>query len=149
MTQELPKGKKIQFALALAQGKSVGLWARENQVAKSTAYRWATDPDVQSTVEFCRRRFRESAMIRMARRARWASDQIALLAENADSESVRFRALRSIISDAVAVPKLSDIEYRVAELEQILGDRIDDTDRPSTPVDIRWQDLETRPDILN
>jgi len=137
MSGELPKGKKTQLALAIAQGKSVALWARDNQVAKRTAYRWATDPKVRRLVESCHHRALNRAVGRMARRATWASDQIAKLATGAESESVKLRALRSIFSDVLAVSKKGSgsvvrstlravpatvpdpfFEYRMAELEE-------------------------------
>ncbi len=52
----------------------------------------------------------------MARRATRASDPIAILAKAAESESVKLRALRSISSDVVAVSKLPDLGYRMAEI---------------------------------
>ena len=90
-----------------------------NQVPRSTAYRWATDPKVRRLIETCRRRARDRAIGRMARRATGAWDQIAMLAKGAESESVKLRALRSIFSDVVAVSKSPDLKYRMAEIEAI------------------------------
>jgi hypothetical protein len=42
MTEELPQKRKTRLALAIAQGKSVAAWARDNQVPRGTAYRWAS-----------------------------------------------------------------------------------------------------------
>ena len=56
MTKELRQKTKTQLALAIAQGRSVALWARDNQVPRSTAYDWAGEPGVRRTVEACRRR---------------------------------------------------------------------------------------------
>ena len=42
-----------------------------------------------------------------------------MLAEGAESESVKLRALRSIFSDVVAVSKFPDLKYRMAEIEAI------------------------------
>jgi len=133
MTEEFPKGMKTELAIAIAQGKSVALWARDHRVPKSTAYYWANDPKVRRVVESCRRRTLDRAIGRMARRATWASDQIAMLAKMAESESVKLRALRSIFSDVVAVSRFSDLEYRMAEIEEGLRDPTDDAglrDRP-------------------
>ena len=119
MSEELPNGRKTQLALAIAQGTSVGSWARDNDVPRRTAYRWASDPKVRHVVETCRRRARCRAIGRMARRATWASDQIAMLAKAAESEPVKLRAMRSIFSDIVAVSKFPDLKYRMAEIEAI------------------------------
>ena len=95
-----------------------------------TAYRWATNPNVRRVVEACRRRVFDRTIRQMARRANWASHQLAMLAKGAESESVQFRAVRSICSDAVAVSKSSDLDYRMAEIEDALRDRAGDTGVP-------------------
>jgi hypothetical protein len=55
LPQELPKAKKIHLAAAIAQGESVTAWACNNGVDRSTAFRWAREPNVRRTVEACRR----------------------------------------------------------------------------------------------
>jgi len=64
---------------------------------------------------------------RMTKRTPWACDRIAMLAEAAESESVQLRALRSIFSDVMAVAKFSNLEHRVAEIEE------DDCEEPGHP----------------
>jgi hypothetical protein len=120
MTKELRQKSKAQLALAIARGRSVALWARDNQVPRSTAYRWAGEPEVQATVESCRRHARDWALGRMARSARRATEQIAKLAAGAESESVRLRALRSILADVISVSKCSNLRRRMAAIEQEL-----------------------------
>ena len=63
MTKELRQKAKTQLALAIAQGTSVALWARANQVARSTAYRWASQPELRATAESCRWRVRDRAWV--------------------------------------------------------------------------------------
>ena len=48
-----------------------------------------------------------------------AVDGIVTLAKEADSESVQLRAWRAILADQIAVSKFSDLEYRLAEIEEI------------------------------
>ena len=93
MTKELRQQKKTELAVAIAQGKSVDLWARVNHVPRSTAYRWAGHPDVQATSEACRRCAENRALRKMANRAYWASYHVAALARDAESEHVQLRAL--------------------------------------------------------
>jgi hypothetical protein len=119
MPEELPESKKTQLAFAIAQGKSVAAWARQNEVPKSTAYDWASEPEVRSVVELCRRRSIDRAIGRMASRASSAVDEITKLAEEADSESVRLRAWRSILCDHIAISKYTGLEGRLAELEKV------------------------------
>jgi len=125
--QELPKAKKIQFAAAIAEGESVAKWARENGVHRGTAFRWAREPSVRRVVEACRRRTLDQAIGRMTKRTPWACDRIAMLAEAAESESVQLRALRSIFADVMAVTKFSNLEDRVAQIEE------DDCEEPGHP----------------
>jgi hypothetical protein len=48
---------------------------------------------------------------------------ILTLAKEADSESVQLRAWRAMLADNMAVSKFSDLEYRMAEIEEELGKR--------------------------
>jgi hypothetical protein len=125
MTKELRGKIKTQLALAIAQGTSVALWARANQVPRSTAYRWASQPELRVTVESCRRRARDRALGRMAMRAQRVSEQIVKLAACAESESVELRALRAILAGAISVAKFSELQRRMAAIEQQLHERTD------------------------
>jgi hypothetical protein len=49
--------------------------------------------------------------------------EIAALAVGAESESVRLKALESIFSDMMAALKYSDLESRMANLEERLRER--------------------------
>ena len=90
---------------------------RDNRVPKRTAYRWANDPNVRSVVDSCRRRTLDRAVGLMVGRASWVCDHIAHLANAAESESVKLRALRTIFSEVIAAAKLSDVELRMGEIE--------------------------------
>jgi len=115
--QVLRKAKKVLLAAAIAEGESVDEWARENGVHRSTAFRWAREPSVRRVVEACRRRTLDQAIGRMTKRTPWACDRIAMLAEAAESESVQLRALGSMISNVMAVGKFSNLENRLAQLD--------------------------------
>ncbi len=45
------------------------------------------------------------------------------LAKEAESESVQLRAWRAVLADQMAVSKFSDLEYRMAEIEEELRER--------------------------
>jgi hypothetical protein len=132
MTKELLQEKKTQLALAIAQGKSVALWASENRVPRSTAYRWAGQPEVRSAAESGRRRARNRALGRMATRAYWESYRIAKLARGAESEPVKLEALRSILSDAAAISDLSHLKRRMAAIKEELHEQSENAG-PSCP----------------
>jgi hypothetical protein len=126
MPGERPRSQKTELALAIANGVSVAVWTRVNDVPKRTAYRWSREPKVRAAVESYRRR----AIGRMARRATWATDGIAKLAKGADSESVRLSALRSILSDMMAVSEFAGLEQRITEIEEQIHERTESTGRP-------------------
>ena len=120
MFEEIQDDPKTKLAIAIAQGKTVDAWARQNGVPRSTAFRWAVEADVRKTVLAWRRQSLERAIGRMARRATKAADGITKLAEYAESESVRLSAWRAILSDQISVAKFSNLEHRMVEIEEEL-----------------------------
>jgi hypothetical protein len=109
---------KSSLAAALARGQSRARWAKANGVTARTAQRWASEPAVQAEVDAYRRNALDRAVGRMARRFTWATGQIAVLAKTAKSESVRLAALRSILTDFMAISDFSGLEERIAKLEE-------------------------------
>ena len=89
MDSEKRKNTKTQLALALAQGISAAKWARNSDVTKMTAYRWAKDPSVRKAVEAYRRRMIDQAIGRMAKHTTEAADMIVRIANSAESELIR------------------------------------------------------------
>jgi hypothetical protein len=118
MSEEHRPSKKTQLALAVAQGESVAEWARTNEVPRRTAFRWAKEVSVRTAVG------------RMAGRANWAVKGITTLAAGAESESVRLRALRAMLSDMMAVAKFSGLEQRMTQIEVQLNERVGNAGRP-------------------
>jgi hypothetical protein len=116
--EEIPLSEHDQLALAIAQGKSITGWARQNGVPRRTAQRWAADPEVRRQVEDWRRRILDRALGYLAGRSMWAVRGIAKLGAAAESESVQLRARRAILHDQMAVSKFSNFEHRMAELEE-------------------------------
>ena len=121
---------KAQLALAIAQGTSIAVWARKNNVPRRTATRWASEPKVRAAVESCRRRALDRAIGRLAKRVTWAADGIAKLARDAVSESVKLAALRAIFSNMMAVSEFDGLEQRITEIEEQLHERTESTSRP-------------------
>ena len=56
MEKEVRRLKKIHLALAVAEGESIAVWARQDGVPERTAQRWAQDRNVRREVDACRRR---------------------------------------------------------------------------------------------
>jgi hypothetical protein len=129
MPEQHSKGKKAKLALAIARGEAATVWASKNGVPKRTAFRWASEVPVRKAIESWRRRALSQAIGRMAARSVTAADGIASLAEDADSESIRLRAYRAILSDQMAVAKFSTLEQRMVEVEQ----KIEARNKPPAP----------------
>jgi len=123
MPGEHRESKKAQLALALAQGQSVSDWARTNLVPDSTAFRWAKDRKVRRLVAALRRRFLDQAVGLLASNAAGAASRILKLGEIAASESVQLRALRAILTDAIAVAEFATLEERLGYVEEQLYER--------------------------
>jgi hypothetical protein len=118
MSKEERTSLQSELAAALAAGKSCVKWASANGVSIRTAQRWAGEPEVRAEVEAYRRGNLDQAVSRMSRRAVWATDEIARLARQATSESVKLAALRSMLSDMMAVADFTGLEERIAKLEE-------------------------------
>jgi hypothetical protein len=123
MSGESRKSSKAQLALAIGQGVSIAAWARDNEVATPTAFRWARDPLVRKAVESYRRRTIDQAIGRMTTQTTRAADIIIRIANEAESDSVRLRAARAIFSDMMAVSDHSELELRMTEIEKEIEKR--------------------------
>jgi hypothetical protein len=113
------RGSKPDLALAIAVGTPIADWARLNHVPRRTAFRWAKERKVRAAAEAHRRQAIDRAVGRMAESLGWVTDGIAQLARGAASESVKLSALRSVVSDMMAVSKFGSLEDRVTELEEV------------------------------
>jgi transposase-like protein len=120
MEKEVRRHKKINLVLAISGGESISEWAKQNGVSERTAFYWAKDPKVRREVEAFRRRVVNQAIGRLTGMTTKAVDGITKLAREADSESVQLRAWRAILADMMSVSKFSDLEYRMAEIEEQL-----------------------------
>jgi hypothetical protein len=112
--------RKNQFALALAQGIPIARWARDNQITKRTAYRWAREENVQKAVDDCRRRAIDRAIGQMTKKATWAVGRMTDLAQTADSESVQLSAVKALLGNLMAISRHSALEGRMAKVEEQL-----------------------------
>ena len=123
--------QRTQLIVAIAQGVSVAVWARTNNVPRRTAFRWASEAKVRASVESCRRRALDRAIGRMAKHVNWAANGIVKLARDAESESVRLAALRAIFSNMMAISEFAGLEGRMAQIEEKLRDEAGNAARTS------------------
>jgi hypothetical protein len=118
MSEEGRQDPKSELALAIAQGISIPKWAEANSVSRSTAYRWAEEPEVKACANAIRRRALDRAVGVLSRRVSWAALGIVKLAGTADSEAVKLSALRAIYSEMIAASRFGDLDDRVTDLEE-------------------------------
>ena len=121
MQEDARNDLKSQLALRIARGKPINAWASQNEVPLPTAYRWSREPQVRGEVQEWRRFVLNLTIGRLAGLSLKATDGIAKLGRGA--ESVHLRAWRAILADQMAVSKFSDLEYRMAEIEEQLSDQ--------------------------
>ena len=94
MSEETRRDENATGTWHLRTAASITAWARDNNVPRPTVYRWAKEPEVRKAVQAFRRRTLDRAVGMMVKRVPWAVARIIKLADNAESESVRLRALR-------------------------------------------------------
>ena len=120
MIEEFEEPKKLGLAAAIARGMSIHSWAKKNDVPKTTAYRWAEEPQVKIESQKIRRRMLDRVAGAMTMRGVLALKGITQLANEAQSESVQLNALKTILTDAMRIARYTDLETRMAEFEEKL-----------------------------
>jgi hypothetical protein len=120
MIEETEQGSNDELAVAIARGVAIAAWARAKKVPRTTAFRWAEEPDVRKAVQDCRRRIVDQAIGRITKVTNQAADTIANLCTQGDSHAVRLRAAQAVFSEMIAVSKYSDLEQRMTELEAMV-----------------------------
>jgi hypothetical protein len=120
MVEELEEPKKLGLAAAIARGVSVRSWARKNDVPRTTAQRWAKETSVRTEAQTIRRAMLDQFVGAMASRSALVVRGITGLAKDAESESVKLNALKTIMGQMMSVAKYSELEGRIAEFEEEL-----------------------------
>ncbi len=118
MSKEKRTSLQTELAAPLAAGQTCAEWASAHGVSERTAQRWANEPETRAEVESIRRGSLDQVIGQMSHRVAWATALIATLAENAKSESVRLAALRSFLTDLMAVSDFAGLEQRIGKLEE-------------------------------
>jgi transposase len=109
--------RKSNLALALAQGMSAPKWGEKNGVKKSTAYKWAAEPEMRTRVNSIRRRALDRYVGRLSKRLVWSAEGVVQIADKATSESVRLSALRAIPTDMFKACTFGSLDDRMTALE--------------------------------
>jgi hypothetical protein len=120
MPQRDNRARLGSLALAIAAGRSVTAWAKEQEVPRRTAYRWTREPEVIRAVHQLRRRALDRAVGTLARRATAAALQITQLSTKAETDAVKLAASRAVLADLLTVADYADHEHRITALEDRL-----------------------------
>ena len=107
---------QTKLALAIAEGTSIALWAKDNGVPRRTAYRWAKEPKVQAVVAFCRRGAVDRGSAGWPEVPTGWSTKLPIL-RCAESELVRLRALQATLFDTTPVSQVAGLEHRISQIE--------------------------------
>jgi hypothetical protein len=106
------------LALAVAAGRSVAAWARETGTPGRTAYGWTQTPEFKSLVRTHRRRLVDAGIGKLTRHVCKAVNQIAKLADQAQSEAVKLAAARAILAELIAVSNLAEVSQEIEGLKR-------------------------------
>jgi hypothetical protein len=124
MPEEQPSSdQQYQFALAMAAGQKISVWARKNEVPLRTCYNWTKTKEYQFTVREVRRRALDCAAGQFTRSVAKAVGQISRLANEAQSESVQLQAARLVIKESVKLREHVDLEEQMDDIERRLDER--------------------------
>ncbi len=123
MSEGQRQNRKNKLVAAIAAGKPLAVWARENKVSRWTAYRWAEDPKVKAAFDARRRKAFDRSVGLLSGILARAATVIADLGETADSESVRLSANKAVFSTMISVSKFALLEKRMNEIEESLHPR--------------------------
>ena len=115
--------QRHQFALAMALGQRVAVWARKNEVPLSTCYAWRKTQEYKETVEEVRRSTLDGAVGHLVSNLNKATRRIVVLASAAQSESVQLQASRAVVRDLMKLREFGDLEDRMKEVECMVEKR--------------------------
>jgi len=121
--EELNPSLRDQFAMAMAMGQKVSVWAKKNGVPERTCYNWRKTKEFRVAVQDVRRRAFDRGAGQLVRNLTKAIGQIALLATEAKSESVRLQAARGVLRDLMKVREQGDLEEMMTDIERRLDER--------------------------
>lgn len=124
MSKRINHARKAALALAMAAGRTVIDWARENGVPERTAYSWARSREVLDQVEAIRHAAIDRAVGRLSENATVAADEITRLVRESASDAVRLQAARAVLADLMAIADHAAFEQRLADLERRLRDGV-------------------------
>ena len=121
--QRRNQNQRYQFAVAMALGQRLSVWAKQNGVPRRTCYKWRETPEYEATVQDVRRRAVDRAIGQFSRNLTKAVGRIAQLATEADSQSVQLQAARAVLRESIKFREHFDLEEEMTEIERRLDER--------------------------
>ena len=110
---------------AVARGRTIGAWARQNDVFPETAQQWSELPEFQEMLDMYRLRHAERLVGKIGRRAERAIDRLVELSELINKPSVSLGATKAIIEKWIVLTdhfiqawKFQDLTMRVKALSE-------------------------------
>lgn len=137
----MPNGKNNEsklehLAMHVACGGSVASFARDHDVKRRTAYLWTKIDGFDEKVRNYRDVILDKLVGRLAKLGGKAVSGIGVLAEKAESESVRLAACRAILGDLIAVGNYATstrefeaLKAQVKAIEDAIADRSNNDDK--------------------
>ena len=120
MARNVNKKRRDQLVIALAGGLSVREAAQDTGVSLRTVYRHLQDEDFRSRVQSVRSTMFEQTLSTLASTGVTAAQTLRDLLQ-AESESVRLGAARSVLELGGRLRESVEIEERLSNLERILN----------------------------
>jgi hypothetical protein len=111
--------KQMQLIAALVGGASIVDAAKACKINECTAHRWLKQPAITTALEEGKQRAFSDALGVLRTGVKAAITTLAS-SMRAESEGVRLRAAQIWLTTAVELHKMSEIEQRFDELEQLL-----------------------------
>jgi hypothetical protein len=115
------KNRKLeQFVENLLSAPTVESAARSAGLSARTAWRRMRDPAVVQRLAEARRQSMQHAMMRLQAAASAAVACLCAVQQDAESESAKVSAARTILEMALRAAEIGDIEERLTRLEQLV-----------------------------
>jgi hypothetical protein len=114
-------GQRLAFAELLAGGSTVKAAAEQLSLSKRTGYRWADDPAIKAAVMAAQREHMDVALRALSRSARSAVVALVRNVSATAAPSVQVRAAMAILDSLLKLRQATEIEDRIAALEEQAG----------------------------
>lgn len=122
--QEKTTPKQDTFIQSLLAGNSIVTSAKAVGIAEKTAHLWLKLPSVQKAYRDAQHHVFDEALTGLMLDVGEArATLVAIMKDDEATPSVRVRAAQIILERAIEIHKVSELEEKIAELEQLVKER--------------------------